>query len=419
MMQTLRANKLAAGCFLLAATLSVATIIWWLLPSSAPTSAQQAIEDACANSEAYDHVDVIMQVVPEGGEPRGWIEVEVGSAGMHIRDYYEDGTFISESITIWSTPIPSDSGVVGAASNQVRSASFHRNLERDNQWNDWSFSEEEFEISQSVNTFCSHSLEKFSDFQYIGQETVNGVLSRHFSGVIDADGDPNNAGFLDQRWDFWIGLDGRPVRHTITTLASGTSLVATYSGYGEVNVIAAPELTPTPALNPTPAPTATPEPTVAPTPTPEPAPTPTPTLAPTPTPEPTATPTPIPTPTPTPIPTATPEPTPTPRPTPTATPEPTPTPALLSASIGGYTATRLNVGERVTLRAVVASRLSGPVAYQWQVRDDDGQWLSGRRTRDETSFALRRPASRTVRVVVTQAGHSAASAPVTITWAAP
>ena len=120
-----------------------------------------------------------------------------------------------------------------------------------------------------------------------------------------------------------------------------------------------------------------------------------------------------------PEPTATPEPTPTPRPTPTPTPEPTPTPVLLSASIGGYTATRLNVGERVTLRAMVSSRLSGPVAYQWQVQDDDGQWLSGRRTKSETSFALRRPASRTVRVVVTQAGHTAAAAPVTLIWTAP
>ena len=247
--QTIGDNKLAAGCFVLAAALSIVTILWWLIPGNAPISARQAIEDACAGAEAYDYADIHMQMVPATGEPRGWTEFEASSAGIHLRNYHQDGTFLSERIIIWSTPIPSGSGAAGAASDQGEVAFYDRKLAGENQWGDWevTINRGRLAIRENTDTFCSHPLDDFSDFQYLGQETVNGVRSRHFSGVIDADGDPDNAGLLDQRWDFWIGLNGRPVRHTITNLHTGSALVSTYSGYGEVNVIAAPVLTPTPA----------------------------------------------------------------------------------------------------------------------------------------------------------------------------
>ena len=88
-------------------------------------------------------------------------------------------------------------------------------------------------------------------------------------------------------------------------------------------------------------------------------------------------------------------------------------------TIGGFDATQFSVGERVTLRAVVSGAAGGEVSYQWQVQDKDGQWLSARRTKPETSFAFRRPATRTVRVVVTHDGRTAASSPVTLTWTDP
>ncbi len=162
------------------------------------------------------------------------------------------------------------------------------------------------------------------------------------------------------------------------------------------------EAEPTPTATPAPVPTATPALASA---TAIPIPTATPTATPEPTAGPEPTPTPIPAPTPTPTPEA----------TVAATPEPAPTPEPLRVSIN-VGDTQLRVGERVTLRAVVSGALSGEVSYQWQVQDDGGQWLSGRRTKSETSFGLPRPAVRTVRVVVTQDGHSAASAPVTLTW---
>ena len=361
----------------------------------APASAKAAIEDACEDvalvSHSYDVTDRVTVTV--GNETifsaRGQARYNGGDESWTVTD--SSGNILAEYVKIatQSDGISHSQGASGTSSTDIKTVSAYTRFANDNgELGEWNVTTQELspgDTSNSVSnvagssgsdpaTFCGLPLTSDVteiEFGYAGEETINGVSTKHYYHSHSPIGDPEEYYI---RMDFWFdSSNGRfvQVKHTISSSEESApqtmrEQLVSYSGWGEPNVITAPVLpTPTPTVTPEPTPTATsiatPEATVA----------------------------------------ATPE------------PAPTPEPLRVSISVGD---TQLRVGERVTLRAVVSSALSGEVGYQWQVQDDGGQWLSGRRTKSETSFGLPRPAVRTVRVVVTQDGHSAASAPVTLTW---
>ena len=125
--------------------------------------------------------------------------------------------------------------------------------------------------------------ETFTDFEYLGEETIDGVRAKHFTGLNR--GEPET---FTVRTDYWIGLNGLPVQQKVERVQDvgiegypETRLVAITkaTGYGEENIITAPI-----QATPVPTPVATSVPTPEPTPTPTPGSTPEPTLESTPVP---------------------------------------------------------------------------------------------------------------------------------------
>ena len=151
------------------------------------------------------------------------------------------------------------------------------------EWSDWSLTEaaiadrDQFPyplplspIDPAAET-CEHA--DASAFQYVGEETIAGTRTQRFAVdfaaqfIGDAAGDLE--GELRDNRDFWIDSAGRIMRVRTDYFAQGlpyffdeeTVTVATYSGFGEPNAIAAPpnvtpSPTPTPPRTPTPLPAA-------------------------------------------------------------------------------------------------------------------------------------------------------------------
>ena len=147
----------------------------------------------------------------------------------------------------------------------------------------------------SANIFCGMDVdETFTEFEYLGEETIDGILTKHFTGLNR--GEPES---FVVRTDYWIGPNGLPVQRRVERVQDVqmegipiTRLVATTkaTGYGEQNTITAPiQSTPTPTTT---APNPTPTPVQQEAVTPTPSPTSTPVPVPTDTPEPTETPVP-------------------------------------------------------------------------------------------------------------------------------
>ena len=210
------------------------------------------------------------------------------------------GGATSESYRFWNSPRSSSSR---AASEDVVVTSYHRSWVR-GQWTPWNIAQSSTDLPEAgVRVFCGRDLNRFTTFEYNGEERLDGILTRKFTGIMDSDGDPEQIGPFDAQWEWWIGPDGRQVKNKFTDLHTGTTVVTVPSGWDEPNTVARP-VAATPVSKPTPV---TPEPTLEATETP----------APTETPIPTATPIP----TETPVPTTPPDPT-DPPPAPTDAPEP-------------------------------------------------------------------------------------------------
>ena len=95
-------------------------------------------------------------------------------------------------------------------------------------------------FQDDVAKFCGHPIDDFSNLRYVGEERINGVLTRHYSGNVEVDDDPDNISNGDQQWDFWIDPNSRPVRVKEINRYNGVSYVTTISQCGERNPITAP-----------------------------------------------------------------------------------------------------------------------------------------------------------------------------------
>ena len=262
-MRVLSAHPWLAGGFLVVAALVAAAIVWWLIPNE-PLSAQEVMADACIDAAITLDYDVTVRIMaPEDtGE---WTTVEVSGNGLHARFYTNasssrgtrsgGGTLVHESYMIWGTDSSSssDASTRSEESSPAPIANYNRRLE-DGQWTDWRVSETPFEGSSDIARFCGFPLDDFTTFEYNGEETVNGVLTKKFTGMIDVEQD-----VFDTRFEFWVDSSGKLLRQRRKTLSTDHHRDATFSGFGEANVITAPRIAGDPSPEPTP------EPTLAPT----------------------------------------------------------------------------------------------------------------------------------------------------------
>ena len=283
-MRTLRTYPLVWSVVSLLAIVAAAAIVWWLVPDRT-LSAQESMEDACADPSTITAFDVTIQA--EGVTE--WTESEVskspdGVISFTTRIYGEDqgpgsGAGVrsgvrlqSESFNTYEAPPPASARSSSTTPILVNVGGRYYNRRLENgQWTPWEVSTTSIDIVEGGlhNTFCGESLNMFDTFEYNGFEQINGVQTKKYTGIMDLQGNE-----LDYRFEYWVGPDGRMVRTDRTNLANDRPITWTFSNWNEPNDIA-PPVQETPA----PKPTATPEPTHTPvltnTPTPEPTNTPT------------------------------------------------------------------------------------------------------------------------------------------------
>ena len=242
-MRTVRTHLRLTGSLVVVTALVVAAIVWWLTPSE-PLSAQEQMEDACADPLLSNEYDATIRTFGPNGELGGRLVLAIDEAvGMHVRHYGPVGaagsgdTLRYENYTIFPT-------ASGSTGNRFTSAGVNRVYSRrmeGGQWEAWKASNQSFEPNDAVaERFCGYNSDIFDDFQYNGVETVNGASTKKFTGTIDT-----VTGVFDTRLEFWVDSDGRLAKKAVTHTSSNTRWEATYSGWGESNAIAAPVVQPT------------------------------------------------------------------------------------------------------------------------------------------------------------------------------
>ena len=282
-------TKTMALSFAIGLALFAALGAWWLLTTSdgGPLSAQEAVEDACADAEPSDHFDSVLYSIlkpTESSSNRQRVDVDTESdtntlafasilkieAQVSDRGYshqsFENGQIVAEGVAIYSEEEAVQTRSGGA--QQVEVTSYDRFRSNDT-WSDWTVTEQMVESRDSMAGFCGYILESFTGLRFVGNETLDGQSVRKFTGIVEFDGDPNVVGPSDMQWTFWVGSDGRLIRKAMEFLEGDRTLVVVLSNWNEENVVTAPGEKPTPVPTPVPtvAPTPTPAPTLAPTPT--------------------------------------------------------------------------------------------------------------------------------------------------------
>ena len=285
-MQLIQSHPFRAGSFFLVVALAVAALVWWLIPEGTPVSAQQAIDDACADSD-LEYVDFTMRLIYEGTpadsirrdqpppqDPPYHHEFQVTETSQR-RVSYERNTAISERVAIYPT-LEADGS--RSTATEIEYTAYSRGIGDDGQWGEWTMAEHSEPPPSNIrpgNMFCGFARADFHDLQDLGQETVQGVRTRRFVATIESDGDPAQVGKWDARLELWIDENGRYIQVKDMRPYNGSGILYVFSGWNEPNVITAPvlatpETTPKPILEPTPEPTLEPTPLPTPEPTPEP-----------------------------------------------------------------------------------------------------------------------------------------------------
>ena len=279
----------------------VAGILIWQLPQNNTATAQATWEDICEDLDvtvlptpaymAYDsserstftreYDETVTTTVTR-------TETQVTTHpyyGRHEIEYAEDRTPISEYFLVVRPDEETDSRARNTENETYSVTSYHRSTDDQGAWEDWDIQSEPIErapepgnTARNVanSTFCGTDVdEQFTSFRYIGEETIDGVETKHFVGIEDPLGDAD-ADFI--KHEFWISLVAFPVQYKVEHVMEleeywTDTLVAviTYSDFGEQNVINPPGqaavLVPTPGSTPAVEPTAeaTQEPTLEPT----------------------------------------------------------------------------------------------------------------------------------------------------------
>ena len=273
--------------------LAVAGIVWWLIPTE-PLSAQEVMEDACANSRDINEYDATLRMFGPEGERDGWVVMEINDAiGMRTRSYSpgdggrsSESTLVSEGYTMWDA---SGSGSSSRSDDDDDSYRvYSRRIEGDGQWGAWQVSQYPGDWGDGMTgSFCGYDVSIFETFLYDGVETVSGTSTKKFTATVGS-----TSLELATRLEFWIDADGKLIKKAQTLINKDVRWELTYSGWGEANAIAAPVTSDATPGGDAPDSDDSPEPAPAPPDTPTPSPTSTPVPVPTDTPEPTVTPVP-------------------------------------------------------------------------------------------------------------------------------
>jgi hypothetical protein len=297
-MRTVRTHPLlVGGFFLVTIALAVAGIVWWLIPTE-PLSAQEVMENACADSTDINEYDATLRMFGPEGARDGWVVMEINNAiGMRTRSYSpnnggrsSESTLVSEGYTMWD-----DSGSGSSSRSEDDDDSYRvysRRIEGNGQWGAWQVSQYPTDWGDGMTgSFCGYDVSIFDTFLYNGVETVGGTSTKKFTATV------GSASLeLATRLEFWIDADGKLIKKAQTLTNKDVRWELTYSGWGEANAIATPVTsgatppggdlpdtgpepdatasppatatpsTPAPESTATPVPTDTPEPTVTPVP---------------------------------------------------------------------------------------------------------------------------------------------------------
>ena len=211
--------------------------------SASPVSAQQAFEDACADATPVSHVDLTTEgIATYNSDPYTWRRViRVAPNAEHHLTTAPDSNEQAEMIIVES---PGDGTRSDGGGGSV--TLYTRSADDAGVWGNWSIENANIPASGTGRSssgsehFCGMETSRFTSFEYVGTETVDGMDTKHFRASRTPAGAPNG----DYQWvDYWIDLNGVPIKVTESYSVAGDQMetTTTYSGWGETNTITVPE----------------------------------------------------------------------------------------------------------------------------------------------------------------------------------
>lgn len=265
-------RSLAVLLFTVAAALASVLILWALLDEDTPLSADEMVEHICTGGVTYpEFYDVSIAVSATQGISiqHETIEYRIAPEAAHILSMDAEGRGQIEMI-ILLLPVTSTTGANLVSEDSRDSAEehiFYRAADSPGQWQEWVTSPREPrgmrsvpQSGQDIYRFCRSLpdvLGEVVEFHYIGEQMVDGVNTMLFYQSH------KSPGYEDYRTrEFWVDSDGlfRQVKETHYgdfnqegELESYYVALRIYSGWGETNVITAPQNATSWSLAPTPA----------------------------------------------------------------------------------------------------------------------------------------------------------------------
>ena len=236
----------------------IGTLAWWASPPGSPATIQGDITEhiaaICTSAvwpDSYDSLDI---ETLDAGNQSGVLERNYRTNGQADHNITSlDGKPIQEAIFIF---LDNDGRPALRHVSEVRRNYFREFGEKG--WGDWNVIVQETRTpywlgidpslfaerdDEDYETFCGLPLElpedKEVDFRYVGEETIDGVLTHHFFHAYAL------AGYGDfESTEHWYDLEGL-IRKTrrVSYIPSEHRLeqITTYSGFGEANIITEPD----------------------------------------------------------------------------------------------------------------------------------------------------------------------------------
>ena len=242
----------------------VAGLLWWLIPSSGSDriDALAIMEDACRQAEAVDSVDITVR----GTNTLGDATLKV------VEEYRVNGRD-------WHKAVYDDQGNLLAEVFLVDYHSYAREINEEGQWGEWEISappqvllealESNSEPGSDVGptgqvdgsdvgptgqvddppggaeTFCG--LWDLLDVTYLGEGMVGDTDVKHFAVEVNEDLPGEDDSY--EKWEYWIDSNGRILQIKDEVFkpddygpSQRVEATTTYHGFGEPNVITAPEI---------------------------------------------------------------------------------------------------------------------------------------------------------------------------------
>lgn len=224
---------------LLAAVLTLASMLLTTCGSATTADAQEVVEQSCSKMDALTDLDVTTQMESyDSEEPphniQGKLNIEVSGDDWRSVMTLNDGNSVLGTIEV----------------RRVNSASYYR--EDDGPWRT------DLPIGDLAFPYASESLcPDLGPVKRVGEETINGVPVTRYAFSVDHDseldalkaGDYDSYSYVaEDDWDVWLDSTGALVQTKQSIVyksdegdvVGNTELVSRISGIGEQNVITAP-----------------------------------------------------------------------------------------------------------------------------------------------------------------------------------